>query len=167
MLSADEQKVLDAKLDTLGAPQALPEEEPRTAVQTDDRTLWITAKEINAFLTKQGLGETFRVSLAKDMVDVTLIAPVPADSGVPLLAGTTLRVKMSMILALDEAGARRCMIQDVRVGGVPLPNAWLGDIKGINLVGESLDGDPALQRFFAGIKEAEILPEGIRVILNE
>lgn len=163
-LSAGEQNALDAKLETLGgtAPAVV-----EAVAGSDERTLWISAKEINAFLAKQGLGESFRVSLAKDSLDVTMIAPIPADSGVPLLAGTTLRVKMSMILALDDAGEGRCVIQDVRVGGVPLPNAWLGDLKGINLVEKTVDQDPVMRRFWEGVREAQILPEGVRIVLNE
>lgn len=165
-LSAEEQKALDAKLENFSTSvTAAPQ--PEAPVQTDERTLWITAKEINAYLAKQGLGESFRVALSRDVMDVTMIAPIPEESGVPLLSGTTLRVKMSLALALDSAGAGRCVIQDVRVGGVPLPNAWLGDIKGINLVENSVDQDPVMKWFWEGIQEAQILPEGVRVVLRE
>jgi hypothetical protein len=50
---------------------------------------------------------------------------------------------------------------------VPLPNAWLGDIKGVNLAADQIENDPALRRFLAGIKELEIRPDGLRVVLNE
>ena len=57
-------------------------------------------------------------------------------------------------------------IREVSVGGVPLPNAWLGSLKDVNLVGEHLENDPGLQAFWAGIEELEIQPDGLRVRLS-
>ncbi|HAL70924.1 MAG TPA: arginine N-succinyltransferase, partial [Verrucomicrobiales bacterium] len=58
-------------------------------------------------------------------------------------------------------------VSDVRVGGLPMPNAWLGNIKGVNLAAENLEKDPALQRFLAGIQSLKITSEGLRIVLAE
>ncbi|HRJ09828.1 MAG TPA: hypothetical protein PK490_10585 [Prosthecobacter sp.] len=161
-LSVAEQTDLDAKLKALESSPA-----PAAPSAEQERTLVITAREINAYLAGQGLGETFKVDLGRDSIAVTTIAPIPEDSGLPLLAGATLRVRLSLTLAMDPGQKLRLAVNDVRVGCVPLPNAWLGDIKGVNLVSEGVEGDPAMQRFFAGIQSAEVAPDGIRIILNE
>ena len=90
-----------------------------------------------------------------------------ADAGLPLISGTTVRVMLSLDAGLDAAKKFSLTLRDVRVGGISLPNAWLGDIKGVNLVAENVESDPALQRFLAGIQEMEIRPEGLRVLLSE
>jgi hypothetical protein len=55
----------------------------------------------------------------------------------------------------------------VSVGGVPLPNAWLGDMKGVNLLASNVEADPVVKQFMAGIREFEIHEGTIRVLLNE
>lgn len=172
-LTQSEQTMLEAKLHVLetsaapatGSPNAptLPEASPGE----QERTLLITAKEINAYLATQNLGENVRVDLGNDSISATVIAPVPADSGLPLVSGTTLRLSLALAARMDANKKLAVEVRDVRIGGVPIPNAWLGDIKGMNLAGEDLEKDPALQQFFKGIQDMKITPAGLRVVLAE
>jgi hypothetical protein len=163
-LSAAEQQAFESKLQVLQAPATAPR---APAPGEEDRTLLITQKEINAYLAGQDLGETVQVKLDQDRVTATMIVPIPEDSGLPLLSGTTLRVMFALEAAMAAEKKVVVKLSDVRVGGISLPNAWLGDMKGVNLVAENVEKDPALQRFLAGIQEVEIRPEGLRVLLNE
>jgi len=52
-------------------------------------------------------------------------------------------------------------IDDVTVYGISLPNAWLGDLKGVNLF-EALD-----EQLPAGIKYFEVVDGEIRVELED
>ncbi len=165
-LTASEQQALEAKLQVLET-SAAPQAQPAVSPGEQERTLVITAKEINAYLAQQNLGDTVTVDLGNGSLAATMIVPIPADSGLPLLSGTTLRLRLALAAAMDENKKLAVKVTDVRLGGVPMPNAWLGDVKGVNLVGENLEKDPALQRFFAGIQEMEIRPDGLRVVLNE
>ncbi|TDU81320.1 arginine N-succinyltransferase [Prosthecobacter fusiformis] len=165
-LSQSEHQALEAKihvLETSAAPSGLPDVSPGE----QERTLVITAKEINAYLASQELGETIQVDLGHDSISATVLAPVPADAGLPLISGTTLRLSLSLTARMDEAKKVALIVRDVRMGGLPMPNAWLGDIKGVNLADENLSNDPALQRFFAGIESLQITPDGLRVVLAE
>lgn len=164
-LTQTEQQTLDAKLQVLEntpsptAPAASPGEQ--------ERTLVITAKEINAYLASQSLGETVKIDLGRDSISATVLVPVPQDAGLPLVSGTTLRLSLSLAARMNADKKVAIELRDVRVGGVPLPNAWLGDLKGVNLTDENLQKDPALQRFLAGIQSLNIAPEGLRVVLAE
>lgn len=160
-LNANEQQVLDAKLQTLQSAPAAPKPDEQ------HRTLTITQKEINAYLASQNLGDKVRVQLGDGRISATMIVPIPADSGLPLVSGTTLLVMLALETAMDAQKKLSLKLSDVRVGGISLPNAWLGDLKGVNLVAENIERDPGLQRFLAGIQEMEVRPDGLRVLLNE
>jgi len=164
-LTQAEQQTLDAKLQVLQSPTAPVQPAPSPGEQ--ERTLLISAKEINAYLAQQNLGETVKVDLGDGTLAATMLVPIPAETELPLLAGTTLRLRLSLSAEMSADKKLAVKVNSITVGGLSLPNAWLGDIKGVNLVGENLEKDPALQRFFAGIQEMEIRPEGVRVLLNE
>lgn len=165
-LTQGEQQMLEAKLHVLET-SAQPAAQPEVSPGEKERTLVITAKEINAYLASQNLGETVQVDLGNDSVSATMLVPVPPDAGLPLISGTTLRLSLSLNARMDINKKLAVEILDVRIGGLPMPNAWLGDLKGVNLAGENLEQDPALQRFFAGIQDMQITPSGLRVTLAE
>lgn len=168
-LAEAEARAFEAKLQTLaaaGESVATPGAQPGSAT-ADERTLQISGREINAFLAERGLGENIRVELARDLLHIAMIVPIPADSGLPLLAGANLRLRFSLDAACDPQAGPRFAIRDVRLGGVPLPDAWLGGIKGLNWVDQNLNQDPGVQRFLSGIQDLEVRPEGIRLRLRE
>ena len=169
-LAEAEERALQAKLQTLAAAGQAAGTAPATlpvGAPADERTLQLSGREINAFLAERGLGENIRVELARDLLHVSMIVPIPADSGLPLLAGANLRLRFSLDAACDPQAGPRFAIRDVRLGGVPLPDAWLGGIKGLNWVDQNLNQDPAMQRFLSGIQDLEVRPEGIRLRLRE
>lgn len=168
-LAEAEGRAFEAKLQALaaaGEPSRTSQAQPGNA-PADERTLQISDREINAYLAERGLGENIRVELARDLLHVAMIVPIPADSGLPLLAGAHLRLRFSLDAACNPVTGPRFAIRDVRLGGVPLPSAWLGDIKGLNLIDPNFNQDPAVQRFLSGIQELEVRPEGIHLRLRE
>ncbi|MBB5037524.1 LmeA family phospholipid-binding protein [Prosthecobacter dejongeii] len=165
-LTNQEQQMLEAKLHVLET-SAAPASQPETSPGENERTLVITAKEINAYLASQNLGETVQVQLGTDSISATVLAPVPADAGLPLISGTTVRLGVNLSARMDDQKKVALQVNDVRLGGLPMPNAWLGYIKGVNLAGENLEKDPGLQRFLAGIQSLKITSEGLRIVLAE
>ena len=167
-LSMAEQAAFDEKIGVLTSAQAEAAIDPKVAEQKaaeSKRTLTITAKEINAFLEKQGLGEQVKVDLMNGSLAATALIPVDPD--VPFIGGTTLRLKLGVSGSMGDDQKPAFRVTDVSVGGVPLPNAWLGDIKGMNLLASNVESDPVVKRFMAGIREFEIDQGSIRVLLNE
>jgi hypothetical protein len=165
-LTQKEQQAMEAKLHVLET-SASPSSQPEASPGEQERTLVISAKEINAYLATQNLGDTVQVNLGNDSVSATMLVPVPKDAGIPLISGTTLKLSLSLDAHMDAEKKAVIAVKDVRVGGMPMPNSWLGDIKGLNLTGENLNQDPALKRFLSGIQSLKITPEGVRLVLAE
>ncbi|MEM7386655.1 MAG: hypothetical protein AAF514_17090 [Verrucomicrobiota bacterium] len=130
------------------------------------RTVMITEKELNGMLHKNtGLGDELKIVLDRDSIGARWVKDMPDD--VPILGGKTIRVKVGVGAYIDENGKLALMINNVTLGGVPMPNAWLGDIKGINVVEEYGSDIPLLDNFARGIKELKIEDGRMMVILNE
>jgi len=122
-LAVAEERAFEAKLQTLaasGQPAGTPGAQPGSTT-ADDRTLQISGREINAFLAERGLGENIRVELARDLLRVDMIVPIPADSDLPLLAGANLRLHFSLDASCDpQAGLFSRSVTSVS-GDYPCP----------------------------------------------
>ncbi len=143
VLSAEESQVLDAKLSRLesaqgrhdavsGTASSLPPEAYSEAGARRDIAL--TEKELNALLANNtDLARKLAIDLSSDLLSVKLLLPL--DEDFPVLGGKTLKVKAGVELAF--AGGRPVVVlKGVSVMGVPVPNAWLGNMKNIDLVKE-------------------------------
>ena len=164
-LSAQEQQAFEQKLETLERVGETEVGGVEPAAVKDPREIALSAKEINAFLAAQGVGERIKVDLSRDRVSANFILPM--DEELPLIGGTTLRLKLALGALVDAAGKLVLKIDDVSVGGVPLPNAWLGGVKGLDLIASNLDSDPVIRGFVAGIKDFEVSQGSVRLRLNE
>lgn len=166
LLSASEKSALDGKLNNLGiaGETASQAEAAERKADEERRTLVLTEKELNAFLDSQGLGQQVRVDLQDGAASVTALIPMADD--IPAVGGTTLRLKVSLSAGMIPGDKFAFRVTDVSMGGIPLPNAWLGDIKGVNLLADGIENDPAMKRFLAGIRELKIESGAIRVLLN-
>lgn len=130
------------------------------------RTLTISEREINAFLSEQGLGEQVKVEFTKGGAAATVLVPIDKDA--PMLGGTTLRLRFAFGAQIDSGKQMAFSLNDISVGGVPVPNAWLGNLKGLNLLADSpLHSDPAVKGFLAGIRDFKIENGVMRIVLNE
>jgi hypothetical protein len=169
MLTQQEQTVFDQKVEQIKT--ALPVETashtPAAPVDPDvaKRTLSVTEKEINAYIAQQGLGEQLKVRLTDGIAVAEVIAPV--DPGVAFIGGKTFRIQIALAAGMKPDDKFALSIADVSIGGVPIPNAWLGDIKGVNMLADSSNTDPVVSRFMAGIKEFEIKSGVVRVLLSK
>lgn len=170
-LSVAERDVLESKLAALneaGAEKS-PEQvaaEKQAAAELEKRTLTLSEREINAFLAEQGLGEQIKVHLGNGTGSAEAIVPIEPDA--PLLGGKTLRIKCAFNAAMDGSQKLAFSISDISVSGVPLPNAWLGNIKGLNLFENAdINADPAVKGFLAGIRDFRIADGALRLVLNE
>jgi hypothetical protein len=139
----DEQRALDRKLARLddpgrASPRARPGEgplEPAPYAEEDaDREVRITERELNGLVARDdAVARRVAIDLSDDLVSVTML--VPFDRDFPLLGGKTLRIATGLELAY-AADRPVVAIRGISLGGIPLPRAWWGDIKGKNLVEE-------------------------------
>ncbi len=180
-LNEKEEQVLAVKLARLqrssesdGTPLRTEATEPKSEGRlapepyTEDaarRELRITEKELNALIAKDE--ETARrvaIALSSDLVSVKLVIPVDADF--PVLGGKTLRLNCGITLR-QEAGKPVVAVRGVSIGGVPIPNAWLGGIKNVDLVREFGDQGGFWDLFSKGVEDIKVLDGSLLVKLKE
>lgn len=144
-LDLREQQVLDAKLERLAgdgreasgpsvAASAGVLEPERYSEAGAPRQVRLTEKELNGLLARNtDLARKLAIDLSQDMVSAKMLVPVDADF--PVLGGKTLRINAGLGLAYRQARPV-VVLKGVSLMGVPVPNAWLGGLKNIDLVSE-------------------------------
>lgn len=157
-LTADEKAEFESKLQTLGNPAAIPADEA-------NRTLVINEREVNAYLAQQQLGESVQVKFGEGNVSAAIIFTAPEDF--PIVPNQKIRLRFTFGTSLTPEHKLSLKLDDLSLGGISLPNSWIGDIKGVDLVAENVESDPALQKFLAGIKSMEIHNGTLRLALNK
>lgn len=111
-----------------------------------NREISLSEKELNALLAKNtDMAEQLVIDLSDNLASGKLL--VPLDPDFPFFGGKTLKVSGGMELAY--ANERPIVVlKGVSVWGVPIPNAWLGNLKNVDLVGE-FGGEEGFWKAFA------------------
>ena len=187
VLTAVEQQQLDAKLDQLdsiGTPSSEnsqlenPEKEsvqeftgdgslvPRKySEEGASRDVVFTEREINALIaTNTDMADKLAIDLADNLVSARMLVPVDPDF--PLFGGKTLRVRAGVELAYRE-GKPVVKLRGVSLMGVPVPNAWLGGIKNMDLVEEFSSDEGFWKAFGDGVESISLEEGSITVRLKE
>jgi hypothetical protein len=180
-LSAREEQTLDAKLERLDPLHRGPARRPGAAAQRPEgepalepepyseagasRSITFTERELNALLAKNtDLARKLAIDLSDDLVSAKLL--VPMDEDFPVLGGQVLKVRAGMQLAY-RAGRPIVVLKGITLMGVPLPNAWLGGIKNIDLV-QQFGGEPGFWKSFAdGIDHIRVSEGKLEIELKE
>ncbi len=155
-LTAKEQAEFDSKLQTLNNP---------AAAEAASRTLVVSEREVNAYLAQQQLGESVEVKFGEGSVSAAVIFTAPEDF--PIVPNQKIRLRFTFGTSLSAEHKLSLKLDDLSLGGISLPNSWIGDIKGVDLVAENVESDPALQKFLAGIQSVEIHNGTLRLVLNK
>ncbi|MCL2917875.1 arginine N-succinyltransferase [Shewanella litorisediminis] len=168
-LSAKEEKQLDAKLDTLGWDIQRSSNSARQGADNrgssdltpepyrerdGDRQVTFSEKEVNAMIGRSPeFAERLAIDFSDNLASAKLLVPIPRDF--PIMAGETLRVNAGLDIHLDQRRRPVVALVGVSLMGVPLPNAWLGNMKQVNLVSEF--GDSGFWNAFAdGVEDVQI-----------
>lgn len=128
--------------------------EPEAYSETDaSREIYLTEKELNAMLAKNtNLATVLAIDLSGNLVSAKYLLPL--DEEFPVLGGKTLKLTAGVELAFANAKPS-VLVKGVSVWGVPLPNAWIGGIKNIDLVEQY--GDAGFWKAFAdGVENVRI-----------
>jgi hypothetical protein len=178
VLSEPEKTVVEKKLDHLDEasrhvtpelPTKLAEKKPLTekAPEPDriylpgSKELRLTERELNGLLNQNTeLGKTLRFELGRDAINAYIAAPISQDF--PVMGGKMFRARGRFRLSVSEGSAPYAILEDVTVFGVSLPKAWLGGIKGENLLSDAVgthNGNPILR----GVKSLRVEP-GVLVL---
>lgn len=180
-LNEHEQQVLNEKLDHL--ERGIQRQKPSLDIKPDETTgegrlkpepykedaskreIRISEKELNSLIAKDE--ETARrvaIDLSKDMVTLKLLIPV--DQDYPILGGKTIRLSCGITLRHD-GGKPAVSLRGVSIGGVPIPNAWLGGIKHIDLVREFGEHGGFWDTFSKGIDNIRVSDGSLYIKLKE
>mgnify|MGYP003701643159 FL=1 len=181
-LSVREEQVLENKLRALGydvdvkSPERLEDQSAdiddrgflKPERYTEDgarREVSFNERELNALLAKNtDLAKKLAIDLSDDLVSAKLLLPLEEDF--PVLGGKTLRLNAGVVMAY--AGEKPVIVlKGVSVMGVPVPNAWLGGLKNIDLVGEFGADEGFWKSFSDGVENIQVEDGRIRVRLRE
>ncbi len=177
-LNAKEEQALEAKLEKLDVLEISKKEVSESSHSENEtlkpeayseegakRDIDFTEKELNALLAKNtDLARKLAVDLADDLVSIKLLMPM--DEDFPILGGKTLRLKAGAEFAYrDERPV--VILKGVTIMGVPVPNAWLGDIKNVDLVKEFGANEGFWKSFSEGVSNIQVEDGRLRIKLKE
>ena len=178
-LSSSEEQVLEQKLERLDSMRRTPslhkdrlqpdqgkDLQPERYTETDaNREIILTERELNALLAKNtDLASKLAIDLAEDLASAKLL--IPLDDEFPILGGKTLKVTAGLEMSYRDQRPV-VALRGVSLWGVPLPNAWLGNMKNVDLVQEFGDQKGFWESFADGIDEVKISDGQLRVRLRE
>ena len=172
-LSAGEEKALDEKLERLdilagdsgrGSASAALEPEPYSEAGAN-RTVVLSERELNALLAKNtDLARKLAIDLSDNLVSAKLLVPV--DEDFPIMGGKILKVRAGLELAYRN-NKPVVILKGVSLMGVPIPNAWLGGLKNIDLVAEFGADAGFWKSFAAGVNNVSVSEGKLLIELKE
>ncbi len=187
-LNPDEEKVLAAKIDnfdslktrdtthqkdTAGEPPSQFDRFDSNAPITPEpysekdakRKVGFTEREINSLIAKNtDLATKLAIDLSDDLISAKLLLPV--DEDFPIFGGKILRLKSGIVFTYTN-GKPVVILKGVSVMGVPIPNAWLGGIKNIDLV-ENYGTDKGFWKTFSdGVEDIKVEEGLLKILLKE
>ena len=185
-LSVKEEQVLDRKLERLdslqsantrGYAKARQSKKAQDEQGTDyleqeayseegaDRSISLTERELNSLVAKNtDLARKLAIDLSDNLMSAKLLIPV--DEDFPIMGGQILKVRAGVVLAYRDSRPM-VVLKGVSIMGVPVPNAWLGGLKNIDLV-EQYGTDAGFWKAFAdGVEHIDVEDGKIRIQLKE
>ena len=174
-LSQKEETVLNQKLKKFGLPTlASKEGEPTTPTGLEPeaytevgakREVSFSEKEVNAMLARNtDLVDQMAIDLSDNLASVKII--IPLDPDFPVMGGKTLKVNAGAELAYKN-GRPIVILKGVSLWGVPVPNAWLGNLKNVDLVSE-FGGDAGFWASFSdGVENIQVEEGNLIIKLKE
>jgi hypothetical protein len=160
VLTPPEKKVLQEKLAVVEQAR----EEP--TYQPGAKTIALSERELNGLLNANtSLGDQLKLELASDALHARLDADLPPDF--PILGGKKIKGRARFLVKTDS-GAPELILDDVTIWGISVPNAWLGEAKGRNLLGSLLPGTTASPGgSVGGIKDIRVTNGALLIELAE
>jgi len=129
------------------------------------REIIFTERELNALLAKNtDLARKLAIDLSDDLVSAKLLLPV--DEDFPILGGKILRVRTGVVFTYDK-GKPVVILKGITIMGVPMPNAWLGGMKNIDLVKEFGADKGFWKTFSDGVEDIKIKEGHLKIKLKE
>lgn len=157
-LNERQQQNLDQKLESLGGIPATGTErtlEPEAYSEAGAiREIEFSETELNALLAANTeLASKLAIDLSDNLISARLLVNV--DPNFPILGGKTIKVTGGMELRLAN-GRPSALLKGISVWGVPVPNAWLGNLKDIDLMQKFGETGGFWQTVSEGVEQIEV-----------
>ncbi|QUN05843.1 arginine N-succinyltransferase [Shewanella yunxiaonensis] len=119
-----------------------------------NRQVTLSEKEVNSIIARSpDFAQRVAIDFSDNLASAKILIPIPRDF--PIMAGEILRVNAGLDIHLDKNRRPVVALVGVSLMGVPIPNAWLGNMKNVNLVSEF--GDRGFWNTFAdGVDDIQI-----------
>ncbi|MBU0943074.1 MAG: arginine N-succinyltransferase [Proteobacteria bacterium] len=129
------------------------------------RDVVFSEREINALIaTNTDMADKLAIDLSDDLISAKM--RVPVDPDFPMFGGKTLRLRAGVEMAYRD-GQPVVKIKGVSLMGMPIPNAWLGGMKNIDLVKEFSGDDGFWKAFGDGVESIRVEEGTLKVSLKE
>ncbi|PWU14994.1 MAG: hypothetical protein C5B50_16175 [Verrucomicrobia bacterium] len=169
VLSPEEKTAVEAKLERVQGTAPPNARSPETSESRSGKTLELdrpyvpgakliklTEREINGLLNANtDLGNTVRLEFGRDAINAYLAVPIPKDF--PIMGGKMFRARGRFAISVGNGGTPYAILEDVTVFGLSLPKAWLGGVKGENLLADVVKQNPN-GPVLRGIKSLRVEP---------
>ena len=172
-LNQKEERVLEQKLTKIRAFEAMQpqrknryqDEKPLKPLAYNEagaiKEVSFTEKEINALIAKNtDLATKLAVDISPDLASARL--RIPLDPDMPFVGGQTLKASAGLELGYEQ-GKPIVVLKGVMLWGVPIPNAWLGNLKNVDLVNEFENENGFWRAFSEGIENIALENEKITI----
>jgi hypothetical protein len=174
VLNQAQQQTLDRKIKILGGNSQSIEKtaSEKEAIEPEaysevgaSREVEFSERELNALLAKNTeLANKLAIDLSDNLVSAKLLVDVDPDF--PILGGKTIKVTGGMELRLVDSKPS-AVLKGISVWGVPLPNAWIGNIKNVDLMQEFGETGGFWQALNEGVEKIEVRDGRLLVKLKE
>lgn len=176
-LSIKEKRVLDEKLEKIDSLQS--RSNTRHHNTTTEQTLQpeaysekgakreisLSEKEVNALLANNtDLARKLAIDLSDNLISAKLLVPV--DEDFPIMGGQILKVRAGVEMSYQN-NKPVVVLKGISIMGVPLPNAWIGGIKNIDLVREFGDQQGFWKSFADGVENIAVEDGQLKIKLKE
>lgn len=170
-LSQKEQVKLNSKLQLLGysvntrnengdalEPQAYSEENTKHEVIFSE-------KEINSLIGKNtNLAQKMAIDFSGNLASARIVFPVDPDF--PILGGKTIKANAGVSISY-KGGKPSIILKGLSLWGVGVPNAWLGNLKNVDLIQEFGDSAGFWKTFADGVEFIEVKDGELHIKLKE
>lgn len=177
VLNQNDQQRLDQKLRRLGISPGSDSSEQATANEHDtlqpeayseagaSRNIDFSEKEFNAMLARNtDLASKLAIDFSDNLASAKLL--VDLDPDFPVLGGKTLKLTAGMELKLSN-GKPSAILKGVSIWGVPVPNAWLGNLKNTDLNKAFGESGGFWQAINEGVEVIEVKEGKLHIQLKE
>ncbi|MCK5727292.1 MAG: arginine N-succinyltransferase [Thiotrichaceae bacterium] len=129
------------------------------------REVSFTERELNSLIAKNtDLANKVAIDLAKNLISARVL--IPLDEDFPILGGKMLKASAGAYLSFEK-GRPIVILKGVSVWGVPIPNAWLGDLKNVDLIKEFGADEGFWKSFAEGVEHIEVVEGRLQIKLKE